>query len=176
MSSDGRGGFSYEVSDEQIAAYAAMPIDRRVRWLEDLARTTYALATPEVRARWSALREGRAIEDTARPRRCDEELASPLDLPVANYWLVARFPAHDEVLVVWPDTFEPIVRHASPASLLAWMDEGAQAEHVITDVAGLAARIARVPVDAEHARARDRLARFFGVASDAGSEVRITRE
>lgn len=59
---DARGGFWYWVSDEQIAAYSALPIDRRVRWVEEQARMTYALASPEVRARWAALRRGEPID------------------------------------------------------------------------------------------------------------------
>lgn len=62
MRGDRRGGFSYQVSDEQIAAYRALPIDRRVRWVEEHARAMYALASPEVRARWAALRRGEPID------------------------------------------------------------------------------------------------------------------
>jgi hypothetical protein len=62
---DLRGGFRYWVSDEQIAAYSALPIDRRVRWVEEQARMTYALASPAVRARWAALRRGEPIEDAS---------------------------------------------------------------------------------------------------------------
>jgi hypothetical protein len=57
-----RGGFSYWVSDAQIEAYSSLPIDRRVRWVEEQARATYALASPEVRARWAALRRGEPID------------------------------------------------------------------------------------------------------------------
>ncbi len=56
-------GYTYWVSDEQIAAYSALPIDRRVEWVEEHARLTYELASPEVRARWAALRRGGAIDD-----------------------------------------------------------------------------------------------------------------
>ncbi|HEY8431851.1 MAG TPA: hypothetical protein VIL20_25915 [Sandaracinaceae bacterium] len=60
--SEPRGGFSYWVSDEQIAAYSALPIERRIRWVEEQARATYALASPAVRARWAALRRGQPID------------------------------------------------------------------------------------------------------------------
>jgi hypothetical protein len=50
------------VSDEQIAVYSSLPVDRRIRWVEEQARATYALASPEVRARWAALRRGDAID------------------------------------------------------------------------------------------------------------------
>lgn len=55
---DPLGGFDYEVSDEQIATYAALPIHVRMAWVEETARVAYALSTPEVRARWAALRRG----------------------------------------------------------------------------------------------------------------------
>ena len=61
MSEEPRG-FTYEVSDEQIDAYRALPIERRIRWIEETARATYALASPEVRARWSRLRRGEPID------------------------------------------------------------------------------------------------------------------
>jgi hypothetical protein len=51
-------GFDYEVSDEQIAAYSALPIHVRIAWVEETARVAYLLSTPEVRARWAALRRG----------------------------------------------------------------------------------------------------------------------
>lgn len=65
--SDTPHGYTYWVSDEQIATYRALPIDRRVRWVEETARLTWSLASPEVRARWTALRSGRAIDDPAAP-------------------------------------------------------------------------------------------------------------
>lgn len=54
-------GYTYWVSDEQIATYRALPIDRRIRWVEETARLTYALASPETRERWRALRGGRSM-------------------------------------------------------------------------------------------------------------------
>jgi hypothetical protein len=56
--SDTPGGFGYEVSDAQIAAYSALPIHLRMAWVEETARVAYLLSTPEVRARWAALRRG----------------------------------------------------------------------------------------------------------------------
>ena len=58
-----RDGFDYEVSDEQIATYSALPIHVRLAWVEESARVTYALATPEVRARWAALRRGEPLPE-----------------------------------------------------------------------------------------------------------------
>lgn len=52
------GGFDYEVSDAQVETYSALPIHVRVAWVEETARTVYLLASPEVRARWAALRRG----------------------------------------------------------------------------------------------------------------------
>ncbi len=62
MSASTSTGFTYWVSDEQIAAYASLPIGRRLLWLEEAARLTYSLATPEVRARWARLRAGASID------------------------------------------------------------------------------------------------------------------
>jgi hypothetical protein len=53
-----RGGYDYYVSDEQIATYSALPIHVRLSWVEETARVAYELSTPEVRARWAALRRG----------------------------------------------------------------------------------------------------------------------
>jgi hypothetical protein len=54
-------GFTYEVSDEQIAAYAARPIHVRMAWVEETARLTWSLASPEVLERWARLRRGETI-------------------------------------------------------------------------------------------------------------------
>ncbi len=129
-----------------------------------------------MRARWAALREGRVITDAARPLHCDTEFASDLQLPVANYWLTARLSDHDEVLAIWPGSLEPIVRAAAASGLLVWMDGDACDAYVIADVAGLASSLARLHVDPEAKRVRDRLVWFFGVAADAGVDVRVTRE
>lgn len=75
--SDATRGYTYWVSDEQIAAYRSLPIDRRVRWLEETARLTWSLASPEVRARWAALRAGRSIE---APAETETETAPATDL------------------------------------------------------------------------------------------------
>ena len=49
-------GFTYEVSDEQIAAYAALDIGARLRWLEEARRMTFALASDEAKENWRRLR------------------------------------------------------------------------------------------------------------------------
>lgn len=60
-----RGGYDYFVSDEQIATYSALPIHVRLAWVEETARVTYELSTPEVRARWAALRRGEPVPSPA---------------------------------------------------------------------------------------------------------------
>ena len=60
-------GFDYHVSDEQIAAYSALPIHVRLAWVEETARLVYALSTPEVRARWAALRRGEPMPAADEP-------------------------------------------------------------------------------------------------------------
>ena len=61
--SDGPGGFDDEVSDEQIAAYSALPIHERIAWIEETARVAYLLSTPEVRA-LGGLAAGRGDADS----------------------------------------------------------------------------------------------------------------
>ncbi len=56
------GGFTYYVTDEQIDAYRSVPIERRLQWIEETARATYDLASPEVRERWARLRRGERID------------------------------------------------------------------------------------------------------------------
>jgi hypothetical protein len=51
-------GFTYEVSDEQLRAFAARPPAERLRWLEEMREATWKLATPAVRASWARLRRG----------------------------------------------------------------------------------------------------------------------
>lgn len=55
------GGFSYWVSDEQLRAYAALPLIERLRWVDDARRFTLAAQTPETRARMERLRRGAPI-------------------------------------------------------------------------------------------------------------------
>jgi hypothetical protein len=61
-------GYTYEVSDEQLFTYAATSIDAKLRWLDEAQRMTYALATPEVRARWRELRKGISLPTVEPPR------------------------------------------------------------------------------------------------------------
>lgn len=51
-------GFSYTVSDEQIAAYSKWTIAEKLRWLEETNKLIYSLQTPEERKRMLQLRNG----------------------------------------------------------------------------------------------------------------------
>ena len=50
-------GFSYYVSDEQLAAFAKLSMLERLQWVDD-ARLTLMAQTPETKARHEALRKG----------------------------------------------------------------------------------------------------------------------
>ena len=58
MSGDGPRGFTYEVSDEQLARFARATIEQRLEWLEHMRQWTWDNASPEVRAAWAARRRG----------------------------------------------------------------------------------------------------------------------
>lgn len=49
-------GFTYWVSDEQLRTFASLSPARRLQWLEETRELMFKMATPEVRARWNALR------------------------------------------------------------------------------------------------------------------------
>jgi hypothetical protein len=50
-------GFSYFVSDEQLAAFAKMSDLERLQWVEDARLFTIMAQTPETKARHDALRK-----------------------------------------------------------------------------------------------------------------------
>jgi hypothetical protein len=50
-------GFSYFVSDEQLAAFAKMSDLERLQWVEDARLFTLMAQTPETKARHDALRK-----------------------------------------------------------------------------------------------------------------------
>ncbi len=50
-------GFSYFVSDEQLAAFAKMSDLERLQWVEDARLFTLMAQTPETKARHEALRK-----------------------------------------------------------------------------------------------------------------------
>ncbi len=49
-------GYTYAVSPAQRRAFAALPDEEKIRWLEEWQQATWELATPEVRAHWWRLR------------------------------------------------------------------------------------------------------------------------
>lgn len=53
-----KGGYSYYVSDEQLAQFAKATIEQRIEWLESMQQWTWDNASPEVRASWAKLRRG----------------------------------------------------------------------------------------------------------------------
>jgi hypothetical protein len=53
----GRPGFTYEVSDEQLARFASATPLQRLQWLEDMRIFTWNAASEETRAEWRRLRQ-----------------------------------------------------------------------------------------------------------------------
>ena len=51
-------GYSYYVSDEQLAAFAKLTMLERLQWVEDARMFTLMAQTPETKARHEALRKG----------------------------------------------------------------------------------------------------------------------
>ena len=51
-------GFSYYVSDEQLAAFAKLTMLERLQWVEQARMFTLMAQTPETKARHEALRKG----------------------------------------------------------------------------------------------------------------------
>ncbi|MDR1995546.1 hypothetical protein [Azonexus sp.] len=55
------GGFSYYVSDEQLAAFARLTPMQRLEWVEAARQFTLLTQTPETRDRHERLRRGLPI-------------------------------------------------------------------------------------------------------------------
>jgi len=55
------GGFSYQVSDEQLAAFARLTPLQRLEWVEAAREFNWLAQTPETRARQERLRQGKTI-------------------------------------------------------------------------------------------------------------------
>jgi hypothetical protein len=55
------GGYWYYVSDEQLAAFAALSDLERLRWIDDARRLTLMARTPETAERQERLRRGEFI-------------------------------------------------------------------------------------------------------------------
>ena len=51
-------GYSYYVSDEQLAAFAKLTMLERLQWVEEARMFTLMTQTPETKARHEALRKG----------------------------------------------------------------------------------------------------------------------
>lgn len=56
---ESRGGFSYHVTEEQIRAYRKMPIDERLRWLEEALEFMVHALPPD---KWEILQKFRRGE------------------------------------------------------------------------------------------------------------------
>jgi len=52
------GGYEYDVADEQIRQWEAVPVEERLRWLEEVNEFLYLAQDAETRARWQAVRRG----------------------------------------------------------------------------------------------------------------------
>ncbi|OGI65364.1 MAG: hypothetical protein A2W18_05935 [Candidatus Muproteobacteria bacterium RBG_16_60_9] len=55
------GGFWYYVSDEQLAAFAALSDFERLRWVDEARQFTLMARTPETAQRQERLRRGECI-------------------------------------------------------------------------------------------------------------------
>ena len=51
-------GYSYYVSDEQLAAFAKLTMLERLQWVEEARMFTLMTQTPETKARHESLRKG----------------------------------------------------------------------------------------------------------------------
>lgn len=56
-----KGGFFYDVSDEQLEAFARLTLIERLRWVEDARLFTLMARTPETAERQERLRRGETI-------------------------------------------------------------------------------------------------------------------
>ena len=55
------GGYTYWVSDDQLAAYARLSPYERLKWVDQARRFTLLAETPETRERRARLRQGKTI-------------------------------------------------------------------------------------------------------------------
>lgn len=58
MTEEARGGYTYVVSEEQILEWMEVPVEEKLRWVEDVARTAYELRTPEAGEVFELMRRG----------------------------------------------------------------------------------------------------------------------
>lgn len=66
MSDDERIEFTYEVSDEMLARFAASTLAQRIQWLDEMRTFSWEMASPETRERW---RRARAMRSSSSPER-----------------------------------------------------------------------------------------------------------
>jgi len=52
------GGYEYDVTDEQIRRWETVPVEERLRWLEEANEFLWLVQDPETRARWQEIRRG----------------------------------------------------------------------------------------------------------------------
>lgn len=56
-----KGGFGYDVSDEQLEAFAKLTLFQRLQWVEEARLFTLMARTPETAERQERLRRGETI-------------------------------------------------------------------------------------------------------------------
>ncbi len=56
-----KGGFGYDVSDEQIEAFSRLTLLQRLQWVEEARLFTLMARTPETAERQERLRRGETI-------------------------------------------------------------------------------------------------------------------
>jgi hypothetical protein len=56
-----KGGFGYDVSDEQLEAFAKLTLLQRLQWVEEARLFTLMARTPETAERQERLRRGETI-------------------------------------------------------------------------------------------------------------------
>ncbi|OGP33635.1 MAG: hypothetical protein A2X88_05520 [Deltaproteobacteria bacterium GWC2_65_14] len=55
---DPEGGYRYYVSDERIREWEKVPVEERLRWLEEANEFLYSVQDPQTREVWEAFRRG----------------------------------------------------------------------------------------------------------------------
>lgn len=68
------GGYFYEVSDEQLAAFGQLSLLQRLAWVEAAREFTWLGMTPETRERHQRLRAGQTITPLPEPPLVDGRL------------------------------------------------------------------------------------------------------
>jgi hypothetical protein len=58
MKEESRGGYRYVVSEEQILEWMEVPVEEKLRWVEEVAEMAYEMRTPEAGEIFELLRRG----------------------------------------------------------------------------------------------------------------------